>query len=273
MLRIRAAQRGQVSIQALLLVALLIGLLTVRQFGESWDELQFFKYADRALQAYTTWPTTGTIPLTGNTYDNYGPAYIMLVALCVRVLGWVLPWLTSDLRHLVYFFTYLAGIWAFHALARRWLTEGAALGATLLFAAQPLFWGHAFISPKDIPFLTFFLLTLEFGMRMADRLPEFSWDSATARLRASPVPISVTWLVLLLAAYLATPVMQGMIAGLVKAAAAGQPNILTLLGSHPRSAKAAVYVQHYFVYFLWVRAAFFVLTAAAWCCPPPSCLE
>jgi len=46
--------------------------------------------------------------------------------------------------------------WAFYELCERWLTRNASLGATLLFATQPLFWGHAFISPKDIPFLTFF---------------------------------------------------------------------------------------------------------------------
>jgi hypothetical protein len=261
-LRIRAVQRGRLGIQALLLVVFLIGVFTVRQFGESWDELQFFKYADRALQAYSMWPSMGTIPLTGNTYDNYGPAYIMLVALGARVLGWLLPWLTSDLRHLVYFITYLFGIWAFYALARRWLAEGAAMGATLLFATQPLFWGHAFISPKDIPFLTFFLLTLEFGFRMADNLPAFSLDGAAPWVRRSLVPLIVAWFALLLAAYVATPLIQNSILRLVNAAATGQVNILTLLGSNPRPDNANRYIQHYFAYFLWLRAAFFVLTAA-----------
>src|SRR5512142_1287124 len=100
--------RKHIPVLALLAIALVIGLLTVRQYGESWDELQFFKYADRALQAYSTWPTSGTVPLTGNTYDNYGPAYVMLVALGARLLGLVVPWLTSDIRHLLYFLTYLA---------------------------------------------------------------------------------------------------------------------------------------------------------------------
>src|SRR5512140_2005657 len=91
--------RKHLPIVSLLTIALVIGLLTVRQYGESWDELQFFKYADRALQAYSTWPRTGAIPLTGNTYDNYGPAYVMLVALGARLLGLILPWMVSDVRH------------------------------------------------------------------------------------------------------------------------------------------------------------------------------
>ena len=52
----------------------ILGVLITRQYGESWDELKFYKYADLSLQAYTTWPTTGTVPEFGNTYDNYGPA-------------------------------------------------------------------------------------------------------------------------------------------------------------------------------------------------------
>ena len=152
----------------LLAIGLLIGIITIRQYGESWDELQFFKYADRAIAAYSSWPSTGTITLTGNTYDNYGPAYVMLVALGTRLLGTVIPLITSDIRHLLYFVTYLVGIWALYELCARWLTRAASFGAALLFAAQPLFWGHAFISPKDIPFLTFFVLSLLFGFKMAE---------------------------------------------------------------------------------------------------------
>ncbi len=40
----------------------------------------------------------------------------------------------------------------------------------MLFLSQPLFWGHAFINPKDLPFLTFFMAVVYFGMRMIDRI-------------------------------------------------------------------------------------------------------
>src|SRR5512143_1597003 len=125
-LRLQRTWRTEYALAAFLAVAFCIGLVTVRQYGESWDELQFFKYADRALEAYSTWPRTGTVPLTGNTYDNYGPAYVMLVALGARLLGFVVPWMASDIRHLLYFVTWLVGIWAFHVIARRWLAPVAA---------------------------------------------------------------------------------------------------------------------------------------------------
>ncbi len=252
--------RERYALPALLLVALVVGVVTVRQYGESWDELQFFKYADRALQAYSTWPTTGTVLLTGNTYDNYGPAYVMLVALGARLLGLFLPWLTSDIRHLLYFLTYLAGIWAFHAVAKRWLAAGAALGATLLFATQPLFWGHAFISPKDIPFLTFFLLSLEFGFRMVDALPAGQSDRSSHRTLAA---LTVAWLLLLLIAFGVTPLVQATITDLVNGAANGQVNLVSRIASHVTAKNAPIYIERYFVYFLWLRAAFFSSSAIA----------
>ena len=76
------------------LVLAILGILITRQYGESWDELKFYKYADLSLQAYGTWPTTGTVPEFGNTYDNYGPAYVMLVALGAR------PAIRPALEHL-----------------------------------------------------------------------------------------------------------------------------------------------------------------------------
>ena len=54
----RLVRSEQFPIMALLIIILMIGLFTLTNFGESWDELQFFKYADRALASYTTWLTS-----------------------------------------------------------------------------------------------------------------------------------------------------------------------------------------------------------------------
>ena len=162
----------QFPIIVLLIVILTIGLVTLTNFGESWDELQFFKYANHALASYPTWLTRAQVITTGNTYDNYGPAFVMFTTLVARGLNAIHPaWLISDLRHLVYFLTFVVGIYAFYILARRWMSLWAAFVATLLFAAQPVLWGHAFISPKDIPFLSAFLISLVLGLRMADSQP------------------------------------------------------------------------------------------------------
>ena len=74
------------------------------------------------------------------------------------------------MQHFVYFLTFLVGIWAFYQLAMRWMSHAAAFGATLLYITQPLFWGHAFINPKDIPLLSLFTLSVYLGMKMHDSL-------------------------------------------------------------------------------------------------------
>ena len=244
------------SLIIIFLVVGILGVLITRQYGESWDELQFFKYADRALAAYSSWPRTGQIELTGNTYDNYGPAFVMAAQLGAKILQPIFQWSLSDLRHLLYFLTYLIGIWAFYALAKRWLSQTPAIGATLLFATQPLFWGHAFISPKDIPFLTFFLLALEFGFRMADSLTEFTPPKRTLLV------LTALWLASVFGLFVATPAIHAWIESLVRAAAAGQTNIISSLASDIHTAKPEIYIQKYFVYFLWARAAFFLLSTS-----------
>ena len=248
----------------LLMFALaILGVLITRQYGESWDELKFYKYADLSLQAYTTWPTTGTVPEFGNTYDNYGPAYVMLVALGARALQFVLPWSISDLRHLLYFFTFLAGIWAFYALAKRWLSQIAALGATALFATQPLFWGHAFISPKDIPFLSFFLLSLLFGLRLFDQPRPLSLNGLSPRSKRTTLVLTALWLASVFVLFLGVGLIHGWIDGMVRAAAAGTPNLVSRIASDIHRVEPEVYIQRYFTLFIQARAVFFLLSSFA----------
>jgi len=46
----------------------------------------------------------------------------------------------------------------------------AATGAVVLFLSQPLLWGHAFINPKDIPYMALFAGSILSGLSMFDRL-------------------------------------------------------------------------------------------------------
>ena len=236
-----------------------MGLFTIRHYGESWDELKFYKYADLSLQAYTTWSTSGTVPEFGNTYDNYGPAYVMLVALGARSLQFVLPWSLSDLRHLLYFFTFLAGIWAFYTLTKRWLSQTAALGATVLLATQPLFWGHAFISPKDIPFLSFFLLSLLFGLRLFDNLQPISLSGLSPRPKRILLVLTTLWLASVLVLFVGVDIIHTWLEGAVRAAAAGTPNLISRIASDIHKVDPQVYVERYFTLFIQARALFFFL--------------
>lgn len=170
----RRTPRTYPPIIALVAIGLLVGLLTFRDFGQSWDEPLFYAYADAVPYAYSiSARLSGTFDLTnayGPSTDHmiYGPAYILLgrpVALLIAGLthsteasGW----------HLINFVTFMVGVVFLYLLASRWMSRIAALGAAALFTTQPLFWGHAFINPKDMPFTVFFILAIYAGYRMVE---------------------------------------------------------------------------------------------------------
>jgi hypothetical protein len=249
--------------QIILFVAFaVLGVLIARHYSESWDELQFYRYAGHALESYSTWPTRGEIIVTGNTYDNYGPAFVIFTSLTARLLHSVHPnWLISDFRHLIYFFVFLAGVWAFHDIAKRWMNQLAALIATLLFLTQPLFWGHAFFSPKDIPFMSLFLLSLSFGFRMTDSAQLISFDSLTPSAKRTLFGLSAIWLVSVFSLFIFTNSFHTLIEDLVRSAASGATNIISLIASDIHKVEPEVYIQRYFVFFLWARSAFFLLSS------------
>lgn len=169
----------------LLLLLLIIGLLTFRHYGYTWDEPLYYAYAEALPYAYNPlhWlrPDFNLEKAYGPSPGDHktrGPAYLLLAqpwAALLQKIG--LP--RDDAWHLVNFLAFLAGLSLFHRLARRWFSPFVSLTITTLFATQPLLWGHAFVNPKDPPFLFAFLGAILFGLEMADSWAEHrpSWKS------------------------------------------------------------------------------------------------
>jgi hypothetical protein len=161
----------------LLAVNLIIGSLVFQDYGMSWDEPLFYRYADAIGYAYSiSERLSGTFDLqnaygpSADDHKTYGPAYLLLTKRLVDGLGLFSQARQSDLWHLVNFGAFQAGLVFFYALAHRWMERWAAFSATLFFATQPFIWGHAWINPKDVPFMVFFLAAVWAGFRMVDYL-------------------------------------------------------------------------------------------------------
>ena len=244
----------------ILVLSLLIGSFTLTDYGESWDDYSLQKYADYSLRTYNTWRTQGSMPITSNDLGSYGPSYVMAVSLGSHLLSNFFSINPPDNRHLIYFITFLFGIWAFYELGKRWLTSCATVYATLLFATQPLFWGHAFINPKDTPFLVFFLLSLLFGFRMVDSIDRIGQPQPISRWPGILTTIGVATV---LGLFASTPLIHAWIEALVLAAQSGGVNIVSLVASDINKVQPEVYIQKYFVFFLQTRAIFFLLCISA----------
>lgn len=239
---------------------LLSGLLTFNHYGESWDDKSLQKYAVKSLNAYTTWPQQGVVQLAREDLGYYGPFYVMLVERVTASLQSFLPFSRTDLRHLVYFLTCAAGVLAFYGLAKRWMSDLPALGATLLFATQPVLWGHAFVNPKDTPFLSLFLLSLYFGFKQFDRLNQDSTSGPDKRSRRISTIVAALWLVSVFALYLFPQAVQAYIERLVLSAQAGGENILSLAAKNIHGTTAERYIQRYFTLFLQFRTGYFIFS-------------
>ena len=257
----------------LLAVALVIGMITVRNYGESWDELQLYKYAENSIAAYSTWPRAGEIPITGGYFENYGPAFMMLSKLITQALTNLgVRWLEVDIHHLLYFFTFLLGIWSFFEICKRFMSQNAAIGAALLFASQPILWGHAFINPKDTTLLSLMLFSVHVGLKMHDSLFRTQADSAFDTLTSAWADLTqskkrllvraiLIWLIAILLLFGGTPLWHTWFDSSVRATASGEATFLSplILGVASNLQKVApeIYVQKFFVAFLQARSIFF----------------
>ena len=168
----------------LLAVNILIGLFIFRDYGLSWDEPYFYSYGDALGYAYSpanwfsgNFDLNNSYGASGEDHKTRGPAYLLLArnfVYGVETLGTD----SASAWHLVNFLFFQLGIYFLYRLAMRWMKVPAAFAAAALFSYQPLLWGHAFINPKDPPFLTFFLASICLGFEMVDMLTD---NSLTAK--------------------------------------------------------------------------------------------
>ncbi len=162
----------------LLAINILIGLFIFRNYGYSWDEPLFYDYGDALGYAYSPreW-FSGNFDLarsygsSGDDHKTRGPAYLLLARGPVYLLE-QLGLDQASAWHLINFLFFQVGVYFLYRLASRWMKPSAALAASALFSWQPLLWGHAFINPKDPPFLVFFIAAVCLGFEMVDDLAD-----------------------------------------------------------------------------------------------------
>ena len=163
-----------------IMVNLIVGILIVHDFGVSFDEPRYYIYAEQSLDSYRSFFGVLYEPDYGpGNLRYYGPSFIILVELIARLLQSLFTkMLEIDIWHFSYFVLFqLTGL-ALYSLTKRWFSRWTAWAVLILFTAQPLLWGHAFMNPKDIPFMAFMVFSVFAGYRVLDafegRIPELS---------------------------------------------------------------------------------------------------
>jgi len=228
--RISPSRSPHTLLLALILVTnLVIGSLVVGDYGESRDEHLRYDYAERSLAAYSSGKRMNV--------DEKGPAYVMLARLGAGAMRLMWGKLSAiDAWHFMHFLSFLSSVWFLYQICFKYMRPAAALGATLLFNTQPLLWGHAWMNPKDIPFMAFFLGSVALGMNMAPAerasvpaldqgygaLLRQDWRLASPRRRWLLTGAAALALAVLLVLLLTAAATQGWITEGVRSAYAGE---------------------------------------------------
>jgi hypothetical protein len=145
----------------LAVIILIIGIVVTPDYGISWDEPDNAIYGQQALSTYLTFEPPGE---WHSNLESKGPFYMAFSVGFGSVLAKIIPdWSVIEGRHFSYYLSFPLAVVAFYTLAKKIGGQSGAIAASVLFAAQPLVFGHAFINPKDIPFMSLFLITMSVG--------------------------------------------------------------------------------------------------------------
>lgn len=143
----------------------LVGVATFRDFGVTWDEPGYYEYGQLTKDFYEDGDRAY------ETFLNlrfYGPAVPLLHAV---VADWVDPDPVDlvPLAHLVNYLLFVGGVFAFYCLVRRQTgSRGWGIVGALALVLSPRIFSHAFVNPKDVPFLALMVVGMAILVRYRD---------------------------------------------------------------------------------------------------------
>ncbi|MDR3515895.1 MAG: hypothetical protein P4M00_08770 [Azospirillaceae bacterium] len=152
------------------IVLLCVGVfvvLTFKDYGIIWDAEVQNNYGKMLLKYYMS----GFTDRSAFSYQNlylYGGSFDLVAAIVNR---WISPFGEYATRSLLGGLVGLLAIFGTWRLTRLIAGERAGFIATLLLALNPVFYGHMFINPKDVPFACGMVWTLYYSVRCIGLLP------------------------------------------------------------------------------------------------------
>ena len=137
-------KKERVLLVAWLVFNLAIGLWIVQDYGLSFDESNYYRYADYSLEAYKSFFGRLYEPDYAPSHlQYYGPAFILIVNSILRILHWMpFDLFEFDVWHYSYFLTFQFTGLCLYGLTKRWFSRWTAWAVLVLFITQPVLWGH-----------------------------------------------------------------------------------------------------------------------------------
>ena len=151
-----------------LAIVLTLIVFTFLDYGITWDEELQSQYGQAVADYYASWFQDQRYAEIFNLY-LYGGMFDGLAAVVDRYL----PFRIYDSRHLLNALFGLLGLWGTWRVGRALGGGVVGLIALVLCATVPMYYGHMFNNPKDIPFAAGIIWTIYFMTRSYAK-PELS---------------------------------------------------------------------------------------------------
>jgi Dolichyl-phosphate-mannose-protein mannosyltransferase len=151
---------------AVLAALAIIAAFTFRDYGLGWDDYTHSQYGDLLLKLYGSGFADARALSFVNLY-KYGGGFDLASALAAKVL----PFDLFETRRLIGAAIGLVGLFVTWRIGRRLGGPIAGVGALILLASCPLYYGHMFMNAKDAPFATAMAVLLLGMLRALDEYP------------------------------------------------------------------------------------------------------
>jgi hypothetical protein len=163
---VRSQRAYDVAFVVLINLALLVVLLTVRDYGIAFDEEVQHRYSDHVVRYYASGGTDREATYFGDLY-LYGGLFELAAGLATRAIA-LDPFVVRHLLGALAGLICVLGLWK---LVRIIGGPRAAFVAGLFLLLTPRFYGEIFINPKDVPFAAGYVWSLYYLARVFLSLP------------------------------------------------------------------------------------------------------
>ncbi|HVZ32079.1 MAG TPA: hypothetical protein VG963_06630, partial [Polyangiaceae bacterium] len=158
----------------------IVMLATLRDYGFTYDEEMHIRDGERILAFYTG--VHGLSPALAQS--SYGPGFDVVAALLRRIS----PWDAFRTNHWLCVFVAQLGLLGTWRLGRFIAGPAGGLLALLFLVLTPVYYGHQFNNPKDLPFAAGYVWGLYFIARLTRRAPGSAQPHASAEASEGPDP-------------------------------------------------------------------------------------
>jgi len=169
--RLSANSEGVWRVLSLALFACLVIVIltTFRDYGLTWDEAAQRAYGDYVLHWYGSF-------FQDRSALNYLDLYLYggFFEIVAQSASHVLPFGVYETRHLINALFGLITIVAAYKTGAHLLGSMGGFLSALFLTLTPVFYGHSFNNPKDVPFAALCAVALYFILRSWDELPRVS---------------------------------------------------------------------------------------------------